>query len=209
MSGRRQLDGHEALTLSSAVGPFTLPTSPRDVVPQKVQEISSTFPTTRTFGDPHLYTRRASRPRCNAGLRRSPRRCIPFHCNPTGGTDLAAVVGVNNGGGPQVTVLNGRNEDRRFHVLGASTWTPERERGTKSELGSTTTVEARAHDPDSTTRMRIRGWGTPRHSRRATRQKPSQSPPRSKGIRRSECGGSKIHIRSEERRVGKELSPYV
>ena len=129
---RRQRGGREASILFIAVGPSTLPTlsaSPQDVVLQKIQEISSTF----AFGHPHLYTRGTSRLRCIARPRRSPGKYTTLNCNPNDGTDLAVVAGVNDGGGSRITPLDGGNEDRQFHVSGASTWAPGRENGTKSE----------------------------------------------------------------------------
>ena len=109
--------------------PFTSPTSLQNVVPQKVQEISSTSSTTCTSGDSNLYTSRTARLRRSAGPGHSSRRCGPFDWDPTDGADLAAVTGANNGAGYQ----DRGNEDRQFYALGASNWTPEREDSTKSE----------------------------------------------------------------------------
>ena len=120
--------------LFDAVGPPTLPTSPtspRDVVLEMVQEVPPTVPA--TFGDPHLYTRGASRIRPNAGPGRSPRMCAPFDSNPTDRAYLVVVAGVDSGVGSRVTPLVEGNEDRRFHVSSASTWTPECGDVTKSE----------------------------------------------------------------------------
>ena len=126
------IDPRSLTMSSSAIGPLTLFPSPRHVVLQKIQEISSTFPTASS-GDPRIYTRGTSQIRHNGRLGHFPKKSAPFDWDLTGGTNLAVATDVNDGGGPRTTLLVRENKDGRFYAPGASDRTPERENGTESK----------------------------------------------------------------------------
>ena len=107
---------------------FSVAISSKDVVVQKIQEIeiSSAFQTACIFGDRRPYRRRASWIWRNAGLERLPPRWVLFDWYPiTGGVDLAAATGADNGGGSQITLLSRASTDQQPHASGSSTKTPE------------------------------------------------------------------------------------
>ena len=113
---------------------FVLPVPPQDAVVQKVQETSPAFSTTCIFGDPRPYRRRTSRLRCDTG--RLPRRCASLDFLATYGADLAAVAGINNGGGSRITLLDRKSVDEQVRPSSTSTRTPEHENDAASECAS-------------------------------------------------------------------------